>query len=146
MASNPYEHYMDNAVLTATPVELVRMLYRCAITSIEETRECLRTGDVAGRAKPVTKTLDALTELLLSLDYERGGAVARNLSDLYGYMSNRVIDGHCQQSDALFLEVKNLLNSLLESWEQVDAQCATIAPPAYTYAGDPGTPSYSYSG
>src|SRR4051812_8935959 len=119
---SPYEQYMETAVLTATPIELVRILYRCAIDSVEEARSCLQNGDIVGRAKPVSKALDALTELLLSLDHEAGGQVAANLGRLYGYMQNRVLDGHCQQTEEPLAEVSGLLNTLLGSWEQIEAR------------------------
>ena len=142
---NPYAQYMETAVLTATPMELVRMLYRCGIESVSDARLCLQNGDVAGRAKPVTKVLDVLTELLLSLDYSSGGPLARNLAELYNYMQNRIIDAHCSQNDAAFAEVSGLLKTLLESWEQIESLRETRA----TTAVEPETEMvsrYSYAG
>jgi flagellar protein FliS len=112
---------MESSVLTATPLELVSMLYRCAIDSVAQARHCLATGDVAGRAKPVTRAFDAITELMLSLDHERGGEVSRNLADLYAYVQHKLLLGHCNQSDEDFAEVGRLLSTLKESWDQIAA-------------------------
>ncbi|MEJ7606016.1 MAG: flagellar protein FliS [Bryobacteraceae bacterium] len=51
--NNPYEQYLEQSVLNASPLELVRMLYRFSLDSIAEARECLSRGDVEGRARPV---------------------------------------------------------------------------------------------
>src|SRR3954447_24854621 len=70
---NPNDRYLETSVLTATPLELVAMLYRCALESLGEARRCLAQGDITGRVRPVNRAFDAITELSLSLDYEGGG-------------------------------------------------------------------------
>ncbi len=117
--TNPYEMYMESSVLTATPLELVAMLYRCAIDAISDARRCLLAGDIAGRVQPINRAFDALSELVLSLDHQQGGDIGRNLSDLYGYISHKVILGHTQGSDESLAEAQRLLTTLLEAWDQV---------------------------
>lgn len=124
---NPYDHYLENSVLTATPLELVAMLYRCALEGIGDARHCLSSGDIEGRVRPVNRAFDAVTELTLSLDHEQGGALSRSLGELYGYILNQIILGHCNQSDENFAEAARLLSTLLESWQEV-AQGAVPQP------------------
>ena len=119
---NPYETYMDNSVMTATPLELVAMLYRCAISSVEEARRCIATGDITGRVRPVNRAFDAVTELTLSLDFNQGGPVAVQLADLYGYISHKIVVGHINQSDTDFAEASRLLGTLLDSWRTIAAE------------------------
>lgn len=116
---NPYDQYLESSVLTATPLELVAMLYRCALDGIGDARRCLACGDIEGRVRPVNRAFDAVTELTLSLDYETGGELSRNLGELYGYILNQIITGHCNQCDENFAEAAKLLRTLLESWQQV---------------------------
>jgi flagellar protein FliS len=138
--TNPYEQYLENTVLTATPLELVRMLYDCAIEAVRQARNCLAEGDIAGRARPVTWAFDAIAELMLSLDHEKGGAISKNLADLYSYMQQRLLLGHCTQADEHFAEVERLLTSMAECWTQIAAsappapQIAIEAPQANSYA------------
>lgn len=138
--TNPYEQYMENSVLTATPLELVTMLYRCALDSIAEARQCLRAGDIAGRSKRVTRAFDAVTELLLSLDHEKGGEVSRNLADLYAYIQQQILLGHVNQAEENFAEAERLLSTLLESWTAIaraerEAAPETAAGGAVEYTG-----------
>lgn len=122
--TNPYQQYVDNSVITATPLELVTMLYRCALEGISDARQCLSDGDIAGRVRPVNRAFDAVTELSLSLDHEKGGDLSGSLAELYGYISHQIVLGHCQQSDERFSEAARLLGTLLESWQQL-----TVAAP-----------------
>jgi flagellar protein FliS len=132
---------MENSVLTATPLELVSMLYRCALDSVAQCRSCLRTGDIAGRSKPVTRAFDAVTELMLSLDHEQGGEVSRNLADLYAYVQQQILLGHCNQCDENFAEVERLLSTLLDSWVQI----SQVEAPVHVPVQEPGNVAASYS-
>jgi flagellar protein FliS len=116
--------YVESSVVTATPLELVAMLYRCAIDALAEARRCLSAGDVTGRVAPVNRAFDAVAELSLSLDFERGGDISRNLSELYGYISHKIILGHANQSDECFAEAGRLLSTLLDGWREVAAGAA----------------------
>ena len=119
LVTNPYESYVENSVLTATPLELVTMLYRCAIDSVEEARRCMAVGDIAGRVRPINRAFDAVTELNLSLDFTQGGDMARRLADLYAYISQKIIVGHANQSDEALAEASRLLGTMLESWQDI---------------------------
>lgn len=115
--TNPYDQYLENSVLTATPLELVTMLYRCALDGIADARRCLASGDVAGRVRPVNRAFDAVAELTLSLDHEVGGALSQDLAELYGYITHQIVLGHSTQSDSAFAQAEKLLATLLESWQ-----------------------------
>jgi len=117
--TSPYEMYVESSVLTATPLELVGMLYRCAIDALGDARRCLASGDIPSRVAPVNRAFDAVNELSLSLDVEQGGEVARNLADLYAYISHLIILGHADQSDDRFAEAARLLSTLAGAWEEV---------------------------
>lgn len=118
---------MENSVLTATPLELVTMLYKCAIDSVEEARRCLACGDISGRVRPINRAFDAVTELSLSLDFKEGGDMARRLADLYAYVSQKIVIGHAEQSDEALAEASRLLGTMLESWREISApeSCAS---------------------
>lgn len=117
--TNPYQQYAENSVLTATPLELVTILYRCALEGIGDARRCLSSGDIEGRVRPVNRAYDAVMELMLSLDHEAGGDLSKNLAELYGYISHLLVLGHSTQSDEKFAEAARLLTTLLESWHQL---------------------------
>ena len=120
---NPYQSYVESSVVTATPLELVTLLYRCALVGIADARRCLAEGDIAGRVRPMNRAYDAVTELILSLDHDAGGDISRSLAELYGYISQQLVLGHSHQSDERFAEAARLLSTLLESWQQL-----TLAP------------------
>ena len=77
MSLAAYKNSQDLDVLSATPMQLVRMLYVGAIGSIQSACEHLRNGEIRERSRQITKACSIIEELTLSLDKERGGQVAR---------------------------------------------------------------------
>src|SRR5579872_6158058 len=128
--SNPYSSYLDAAVLSANPIEVVRILYRAALDSVNDARAHLGAGEVTERSTPINKAVSILRELVLAVNHEPSPNLARNLVELYDYMQRRVLAGHFSQADAPLAEVAGLLGSMLEAWERVDCQSGSEGPGA----------------
>jgi len=116
---DPYNAYLDNNIATGNPVGLVTALYEGAIKAIQQARHCLETNDIWGRSKAISKAVDILTELVLSLDHEKGGDLSARLKDLYCYMQQRLLGAHASQEDEPMAEVIELLSNLLDGWYKV---------------------------
>jgi flagellar protein FliS len=129
MAVSLYEQYAESNVMTASPMELVRVLYRFIIDNLGEANRCTVSGDIAGRGKAVSKVTEGFMELLTSLDHQQGGEVSRNLAELYGYMASRVLDGHVNQIAAPFEEVERLMFTLLDGWENLGSPVSSAYEP-----------------
>ena len=123
MTWQPQADYLESEVLSADPVRLTEILYDIAVRAAANALECCQNGDIAGRARHVNKTFEALVELTNSLDIEAGGEIARNYGRLYDYCKRRVLQAHSEQSASIFLEVHSLLVDLKEAWQTVVANC-----------------------
>lgn len=120
MTANPYDSHLETQVLSASPVELVQLLYRAAIDALAAARLHLAAGDIAARAAAVTRAMNLVGELTQSLDPDRGGALASQLRDLYSYILRRIHEGNYQQQDAPFAEASQLLTTLLDAWQSIE--------------------------
>lgn len=118
MSLQAREAYLESKVLSADPLELVRIMYQAALEAVAQARRCLAENDVFGRSREISKAHGLLTELALSLNHEAGGELSRNLAELYEYMQRRLLEAHIQKSDAALAEVARLLATLLEGWNQ----------------------------
>lgn len=131
--------YLEDRVLSAGPVELVRMLYQAASGAVREARRLLKAGEIAARSMAITRACDVLAELTGSLDRERGGEIAVRLSQLYDYMTLKLVEANTLQQDALLAEVLGLLGTLAEAWEGMEqgVQAAAPAPKAWERPAPP---------
>ena len=76
-----YEQYLEGNVLTASPLELVRMLYRFVIDNVREASRCTQTGDIEGRGRAVNRATGGILELMTSLNHQQGGELSARLAN-----------------------------------------------------------------
>ena len=121
MQRNYQDSYLEDRVYSASPVELIRMLYRAAIESVDQARQCLGSDDIAGRNRAVNRACDIVVELTQSLRAEETGTAdfERRLRQLYDFVLTRIADGHTLKKDAPLAEAKGVLETLLQAWEAV---------------------------
>jgi flagellar protein FliS len=118
---DPLRSYKETQIKTAAQGKLILMLYDGAIRFIDLALEGLssqhRKYDAV--SANLVRSQDIIGELMVSLDFERGGEIAKNLFSLYMYMSRRVLDGNIRKDTAPLEEVKRLLVELREAWADV---------------------------
>jgi flagellar secretion chaperone FliS len=129
-------NYLDQKILSASPLELVAMLYARAISEIEEARRQLVARNIALRSRSISNACELIGELDSSLDLQAGGELAVRLRSLYGYSLVRLLDANQQQSDEPLAEVLGLLVTMSEAWETIVKKEAPSRPPYAT----PGPP------
>ena len=153
MSYQPHNAYLESRVLSADPIELIRLMYQAAIAEVRSARAYLQAGEIRGRSKAISKASAILTELTVSLDRKLGGEYAERLADLYGYMMRKLTDANFKQSEESLAEVLGLLTTLLEGWEgmQRQLQSATAADSAahsssaWAQSGDSGYARHAWS-
>lgn len=143
--SNPYDSYLESRVLSASPVELVEMLYVAAIEAVGHARAHLASGDIAARGVAVTRASNIVGELVQSLDHSNGGALAADLQHLYDYVLRRLQAGHFEQSDAALAEVETLLGTLAGAWREIAASQRMVASAAAGACEEPATAGFSFT-
>ena len=116
MFGNAYQAYTEGTVYSNNPMQLITALYEAGISSVQEAQRCLASGDIMARSAAVTKGVNILSELLVSLNHEKGGDISQNLQRLYGYMQQRLLEAHMKKTAGPLAEVEGLLKTLLEAW------------------------------
>lgn len=137
MSHTGHDAYLEGRILSADPLELLRLLYQGCSDATREARRRLAAGDIAGRSQAISKAYDILAELIQSLDRTRGGEIAERLAALYDYMQRQLLDANMRQADEPLAEVVSLLATLGEAWEGVREEAAPAAPVANPWAPGP---------
>ncbi|WP_029688931.1 flagellar export chaperone FliS [Thermoanaerobacter sp. A7A] len=111
---NPYQQYKENAILTASPEELVLMLYNGIIRFIEEAKGAIEKKDYMAANNGIQRAQDVITELMLTLDMSYD--ISQNLYSLYDYMLRRLIDANVKKDVTILEEVKGFAIELRDTW------------------------------
>ena len=119
MYCNGIQSYRKTNITTSDPVKLVIMCHEGAIDSLKLAKEKVKEKDYEKKAKAIIKAQDIIDELLCSINFEKGGEIANNLSDLYNYMLRRIIHGDVNRDMSAIDEVIGMLNELLSAWREV---------------------------
>jgi flagellar protein FliS len=130
MTQAAYALYLEDRVLSADPMELVRLLYQGCIDAVSEARQRLADGDITERSRAISNAYDILLELATSLDRRRGGEIGERLLSLYEYMRRRLIEANNRQEDGPLAEALGILETLGEAWSGVEEQLREEVPAA----------------
>jgi flagellar protein FliS len=108
--------YKKAAVTTATPGQVLIMLYEAAIRYVKKAADCIDKKDNAGKGVAIGKVHDIINELNTSLNFEVGGDIARNLERLYNFMVDQLVQANAKNSKENLMNVQKNLETLLEGW------------------------------
>jgi flagellar protein FliS len=61
---------------------------------------------------------DGITELMCSLDFEKGGEVAKNLNNLYEFYNKHLSEANIKNSEKNVKEVIEMMQMLKSAWEE----------------------------
>jgi flagellar protein FliS len=132
---NAYQVYRQTQTQTAAPGELVLMLYRGAVRFLTAAIEAIEARNIPEAHDKLLKAQAIISNLLESLDVERGGDVALNLRSLYEYMLRRLIEANVRKNARPAREVQALLRELLPAWEAAVRETSANTPGALAGAG-----------
>ena len=119
--------YRANSILTATPGQLVLMLYDGALKALALARDAFEApGDDPRRIEIInTQLLKAqaiLVELQNGLNDEAGGEFARTMHRLYDYHHRRLLEANIRKQVGPVIEVERLVRELRDAWAQMLTQ------------------------
>lgn len=126
---NPLNAYRETQIKTANQGKLIVMLYDGAIKNLNQAVESFssshRKYDVISNA--ILKAQDIISELMVSLDFEKGGEISRNLFSLYTFMNNQLLTANLKKEKNPVEEVKKMLMELREAWAEIARKGAVQA-------------------
>lgn len=119
--------YRANAVLTASPGQLVLMLYDGCLRSLAQAREALgRPEEDVARLQVINQHLlkaqAIISELQGGLNFEQGGEVATTLNRVYDYYNRRLFEANLRKQVAPVIEVERLVGELRAGWAEMLAR------------------------
>jgi flagellar protein FliS len=126
---NPYatvkQAYNESSILTASPEQLVVMLYDGGVRFLRQSAEAMRVGNREVARERMRRAEAIIDELNWSLDMSYG-QIPENLRLIYLFCKRQLIKANLE-SDAQPIDgVVRLLSDLRESWATI-AQRAEVA-------------------
>jgi len=127
-AQNPLHIYRKTATTTASPGELVLMLYDGALRFMAAAELGFQEENFARRAEAVhnniQRTQAIITELQATLNMEVGGAFSENLYRLYDFMQEHLNKANREKDVEKIKVVAGFMQDIRDAWAQMLLQTA----------------------
>jgi flagellar protein FliS len=111
--------YRQQSILTATPGQLVVMLYDGCLRFLHQAAFALRDGDAVQAGARLSRAEAIISELTDTLDLEQGGVVASRLQGIYVFCSRHLREARTAGDPEMVEKVGELLAELRDAWAQV---------------------------
>jgi flagellar protein FliS len=121
---NPYaspQAYRTNSVMTASPGQLVVMLYDGMARFLKQAEVAGEEGAWGHASDRLTKADAILDELLVTLDLDQGGELAERLQAIYVFCKRLLIESRVERTADPIRHAARLLAELREAWAEAAA-------------------------
>ena len=128
--TNAISTYRETRVKTASQGQLIIMLYDEAVKHLDRGLDLLglnthgkkNPGNIEKISKSILKAQEIITELTVSLDFEQGGEIAKNLFSLYAWFNKELLESNISQDIKRLTIVRNQICELRSAWTEIAAK------------------------
>lgn len=114
-----YKQYATVHISTVDRGRLLLMLYDGCIKFLKHAKEGLETRDIGKFARFLSKAQAIISELMLTLDFEKGGEIARDLDRLYDFMLFYLTEANLEKNPEKVKRVIDLIQIIADAYREV---------------------------
>jgi flagellar protein FliS len=126
---NPYaspQAYRESSVLTASPEQLVVMLYDGAVRFLRQAEVAMGEQTWQHAFERLTRAEAIIDELLATLNMD-AGEIAERLQAIYVFSKRCLVEARLQRNPDRVRHVGALLSDLREAWQRLAAGAGAVA-------------------
>jgi flagellar biosynthetic protein FliS len=118
---------VESAVMSATPHQLIVMLFDGALSALVRARLFLEQGDVPARGDALSKAINIIDNgLKAGLDNSVESDLPEQLAALYDYMVRRLLYANIHSDGEAISEVEVLLANIADAWKQIGSSSSLV--------------------
>ena len=111
-----YNIYAQNNVGIESPEKLIEMLYEGVLRFNAQAKKAIKDNNIEKKAYWINRSIDIITELLITLDMKQEGDMSMYLSGLYNYQIQLLSKANIYNDISNIDECSNVFKGLLEAW------------------------------
>lgn len=119
-AVNQYANvHNESGLEDASPHHLIQMLMDGFLARVNAAKGAMARSDMEMKSVYISRAVAIIGGLNEAVDFEKGGEIAMNLSQLYTYMSTRLLQASCENNEAMLDEVASLMREIKGAWDAI---------------------------
>jgi flagellar protein FliS len=117
---------ITTGVAGADNIQLIQMLFDGLIESLSTAKGHIENGAIIDKSKAIARAGRIVVGLQGALDFEKGGDIARNLNELYSYVTRRLFHVNAHNDLAALAEIHDMMEEIRKAWQTVPS----LVPPS----------------
>lgn len=115
--NNPYAAYANSKIMTASPGELILMLYDGAIKFCNIAIAAIEKNDIEKAHNNIIRVEKIIIEFQSSLDQRY--PVSEDFNNVYNYLLRRLQEANIRKDAEILEEVLKHLRTMRDTWKEV---------------------------
>ena len=116
---NAHNAYQTVQVTTVDRGRLLLMMYEGAIKFLKQSRAGLEANDMTKFCRFLSKAQAIIAELMNTLDFEKGGQIARDLDRLYDFMLFYLTEANLYRDAKRVTKTIALLDTIYSAYKEI---------------------------
>lgn len=114
---------LETQVLSASPQQLITLLFQGALAAIAKARLYMQSQNIAGRGTAISKAIDIVDAgLKASIDTNAGKDVAHSLIATYDLVIHHLLLANLNADEDSLTIAENMLTDISQAWKEVSGQ------------------------
>ena len=119
---------VESRLSGANPHQLVAMLFEGYMEALAQGRGAMRARQLEAKGMAIGRAVRIVEEgLRAALDHRAGGTLARDLDELYTYLTMRLTLANLRDDEAALDECQRLMLPLQQAWSAIAPDAAATA-------------------
>ncbi|MGH9685666.1 MAG: flagellar export chaperone FliS [Candidatus Acidiferrales bacterium] len=132
---DPARAYRELAVGGASPVGLIVILYEEVNRCLRRALDAVRRNHIERRTRELSHAIVVIGHLQSVLDFEKGGQVARSLSNFYNLSRVKILECSGPNAAQILEGLAAEFTGLAEGWQQIDCELSKQQEPEPAMVG-----------
>ena len=107
---------VETGIADASRTTLIQMLLDGLIESLNAAEGHINRNAISEKSLQLTRASRIVIGLQAALDHEKGGEIAKNLGELYGYVIKRILHINVKNDLDALREIRGLMTQIREAW------------------------------
>lgn len=116
---NAHSQYQTVQVTTTDRGRLLLMMYEGALKFLRQSKAGLEENDMAKFCRFLSKAQAIIAELMNTLDFEKGGQIAKDLDRLYDFMLFYLTEANLHRDVKRITKVISLLDTVYLAYKEI---------------------------
>ncbi len=125
-AANAYQAYRNAELQTVSQRDLIVRLYLGAERFLIQAQTAMQNRQIEMAHRSCLRAKDIFSELLMTLNFEKGGDIAEQLKELYVFLIWAITEANLKKDPAKVAELLPIVSTLRDAWQSIPDEQASM--------------------